>query len=70
MTHASAPLQHAVTIRSAVPGGDHIYSISALPDLLYLLDQEGFGRIELFDSILDREEGRIGRRMLILARTT
>jgi SAM-dependent methyltransferase len=49
---------------------DHVYSIVTLPDLVYLLKQEGLGRIKLYDSISDREGGRIGSRMVILARAT
>jgi hypothetical protein len=49
---------------------DHVYSIVTLSDLMYLLKQEGLSRIKLYDSISDREGGRIGRRMVILAGAT
>jgi hypothetical protein len=49
---------------------DHVYSIVTLPDLVYLLNQEGLGRIELYNSISDRKGGRVGSRMVILARAT
>jgi SAM-dependent methyltransferase len=54
--------------RRWIAAKDHVYSIMALPDLRYLLERQGLGKIELFHSISDREGGRIGERMLMIAR--
>lgn len=49
---------------------DHLYSIMTLPDLIYLLDQAGFGQIEVYGSMADRNTGRVDTRMIIVAAVT
>jgi SAM-dependent methyltransferase len=47
----------------------HVYAMTALPDLLHLLREAGFGEVEVHDGFASRAPGRLdGPRMLITAR--
>jgi hypothetical protein len=47
----------------------HVHAMTAVPDLLHLLRQAGFGELEVHGGYHDRPPGRLdGPRMLITAR--
>jgi SAM-dependent methyltransferase len=48
---------------------DHVYAITAWPDLEYLIRASGFQRVETFASVTDRVPGGVGVRMVITAIT-
>ena len=47
---------------------DHVYAITALPDLTYLVRQAGFDQLEVFGSMAERVPTRAGGRLILVAR--